>query len=104
MKPKRFKVKVLGRRSGVVKDYITTVDAEDAPLMRSSYWTVVRGRDVKGVERAYIARQTTNGHEFLHHVVLGAGPSEPVMHINGESLDNRKANLFRRSERIEEIE
>ena len=102
---KRFKVKSIGRLSGVIHEFITTVDEQDAPLLRSSYWVVQNAKDAKtGIENAYILRNGTNGAEFLHSIIAGAKPGEKVMHINGDSLDNRRANLLKRSERIEEIE
>ena len=102
---KKFKVKRLGR-SGVVHEHIVTVDAEDAHLLRSNYWLAQFCRDEKGEERVYIIRSTLSGEGQklpLHKVILGAGMQEKIYHINGDTLDNRKANLFRSSERIEEI-
>jgi len=98
---KRFKIKRIGRTSGVVHEHVTTVDAEDAHLLRSSYW-VIQINNQTG--HYYITRKTPRGTEFLHHVIVGAEPGEPVVHINGDSLDNRKANLLRRRDRVEEIE
>lgn len=105
-KIKKFKVKRLSR-SGVIHEHIVTVDAEDAHLLRNSYWLAQFGHDEKGEERIYIIQSTLSGkgEKFpLHKVILGAGPEEKVYHINGDTLDNRKCNLFRANERVEEIE
>ncbi|SRR5258708_1905698 len=104
---KKFRVKQISRLSGIIHEHIVTVDVEDASLLRSYYWTVVRSSTlVDGVtkENVYISRRTPNGDEFLHCLIAQAKPGERVMHINGDSLDNRKANLLKQSDRVEEIE
>lgn len=37
-------------------------------------------------------------------MIVSAQPGEKVVHINGDSLDNRKENLLKQSDRIEEVE
>ena len=98
-KPKRFLVKRIDRASGLVKDHIVTVDAEDAHYMRSSFWTISYGKGC-----AAPCRATPNGTEALSHLILGVPHSERVDHINGDGLDNRKSNLLLRSTRITELE
>lgn len=104
---KRFKVKSIGRHSGVVHEFITTVDEDDAHLLRSSYWRVTNSTalNADGIKenRKYIKRETASGTQTLHQLIVGAGPAEKVWHINGDSLDNRKCNLMKQSDRVEEI-
>ena len=104
-KAKRFIVKMIGRHTRAIKEFITIVDAKDANLMRSYYWSAIcnHPRHLEG-GNVYIIRKGTKGDEFLHSVIADAKPGEMVMHINGNSLDNRRANLLRQSERVQEIE
>ena len=104
-KPKKFRVKMLSRRSLALREFITIVDEDDASLLRSYYWYIINGtQSLSGKNNSYVARNTPNGVEYLHQVVVGAKPGELVQHINGNSLDNRKANLLKASNRVEEIE
>lgn len=41
----------------------------------------------------YAARRTRSAYLYMHRVIAGAGDSVIVDHINGEKLDNRRANL-----------
>lgn len=97
-KAKRFIVKRIGQKSGVVHEYITKVDPEDAHYLRSSYWVVIVNQG-----HAYVCRRGPKGPEYLHRIVLGVPGDEPVFHINGDSLDNRKENLMRATERVVEV-
>ena len=105
-KPKRFAVKVVGRNTFAVREYITTVDAEDAHLLREyPPWTVINAANSdKGNNHNYIVRKVKDGYVWLHQLVVGAESGEPVQHINGDSLDNRKCNLMRSRDRVIEIE
>lgn len=98
MGAKRFKVKRIGRESGLVREFIVTVDEEDAHLLRSYYWKVTHTD-----KKTYVVRTTTRGDEPLHSVIANVKPGERVFHINGDSLDNRRSNLMKQSERVEEI-
>lgn len=103
---KKFRVKRLSR-SGVIHEHITIVDAEDAHILRSNYCVIATGRDDRGKERPYVVLSTLSGKgekRRLHKEIIGAGADEKVYHINGDTLDNRKANLFRSNERVEEVE
>ena len=107
-KPKKFSIKVMGR-SGVVKEFITIVDEEDAGFLRSEIWTVINGVSEKGTSegRKYIAKNVGGGvYEYLHYRVLGLSKKSgrKVWHMNGDTLDNRKANLFDGDARVKEIE
>jgi hypothetical protein len=95
---KKFKIKKIVKHA--VREYITTVDAEDAHLMRSYAWAIVSN----DTRHEYAVRVGPRGHEYLHHIVVGAKEGESVWHINGDTLDNRKSNLLKSSDRVEEVE
>lgn len=80
------------------------MDEDDAHLLRSSYWHVVSSDNGTGAINHYVARTTAKGKEYLHNIVIGAEPDELVVHINHNSLDNRKSNLLRSKDRVREIE
>jgi hypothetical protein len=103
---KRFRIKVL-LRSGHVDEHLTTVDAEDAHLLRAYVWTVVNSTRVVGGQRVsakYVKRNVNGVNEYLHQRIVDARAGETVWHINGDSMDNRKANLMKDSQRVEEVE
>ena len=105
-KAKRFLIKCLGR-NGLIKGYITTVDEEDACLLRAHVWTAKNSTRLfngKQIDFKYIARNVNGVCEFLHCRVINAKEGEKVWHINGDSLDNRKANLMKESERVVELD
>jgi hypothetical protein len=71
----------------------TLVDAEEYPLLSEFIWS----RGLHGDGRPYVYRYETAEHGskklYIHRVILAAGPNEMVDHINGDTLDNRRANL-----------
>jgi hypothetical protein len=73
--------------SGVV----ALVDDVDASLVREFRWFEHRAkskvylRGYKGLRR--------NGLVYLHHVIFRRSPGMEIDHINGDGLDNRRANL-----------
>jgi hypothetical protein len=100
MKTKKFIIKRLTRNFGV-KEHLVLVDEDCAHLLRSTVWAIVHAGNGKS---EYVARYINGEHVFLHHVILGAKSGERVCHINGNGLDNRRANLLRASERVMEVE
>jgi hypothetical protein len=73
---------------------ITLVDAADAPVLRQWTWHALPRRHGRGwyaVRWEHAAgRQRTI---YLHRQILDAPPGRDVDHINGDTLDNRRANL-----------
>jgi hypothetical protein len=68
---------------------ITFVDDEDFPML--SHWTW--GIDAYGyVRRAVRVRGRFHG-ILMHRQLMLPDPGQDVDHINGDKLDNRKANL-----------
>jgi hypothetical protein len=83
----------LRRRDGTVAAY-TLIDPEHLPLVSRHAWSHAED------EHGYAWAQTNiikNGRRTtlkLHHLIAGAPPpGHCVDHINGDSLDNRRANL-----------
>ena len=64
-----------------------TVDEDSADLVRSHRWAVVHGR--------YARTSIRSKNVYLHRAILGLVPGDGVVadHINGDGLDNRRANL-----------
>lgn len=58
--------------------------------MASKRWRV---RPVPEGAGAYFTGRRGDLHVYLHRLIAGARKGEVVDHINGNSLDNRKANL-----------
>lgn len=64
------------------------VDAEDAPRLLAHHWTMA------STGYAITNRKQIPGQEALMHRVIAApAPDQVVDHINGNRLDNRRANL-----------
>lgn len=101
-KAKRFIVKRINRASGVVHEHIITVDAEDAYLLRNSFWFVQH--DPKE-NKCYVMRRIAGGGvESIQRVILGVKENERVDHIDGDTMNNRKANLLRSKDRVVELD
>lgn len=67
----------------------TVIDADDFALLGNYMWS----SSVSASGKLYAARSTTGGTERLARKILKATQGMQVDHINGNSLDNRKANL-----------
>ena len=63
-------------------------DEVDAPLVLGHRWCVVNGYAARGVRNGH--RRTT---QYLHRLIVNAPSGYEVDHINGDRLDNRRANL-----------
>jgi hypothetical protein len=73
-------------RDGSIRAW-TCVDAEDFASVRDFTWRLMA--------RRYAARSDGYGHVYLHRQLLGLQPGDGQVtdHINGNPLDNRRANL-----------
>lgn len=68
------------------------VDADDAALVASRHWYAVR-RSGGRLETIY-AESAKHPQTMMHRLILGdAAKGLVVDHINGDGLDNRRANL-----------
>lgn len=67
---------------------IATVDASDADAVNQFKWSAVRRPGT------YYARRTVNGkHEYLHQFLMKPSEGLVVDHIDGDGLNNSRANL-----------
>jgi hypothetical protein len=71
----------------------TKVDAADLPELVRVNWSIVTPQ--RG--RPYVYRRLTRDRrtvsDYLHRILSGALPGQLADHINGDTLDNRRANL-----------
>jgi hypothetical protein len=70
----------------------SVVDDEDAPTVLAHKWTFLNTGRGYAVRRSH----TPDGHptmELLHRVLLDAAKGVEVDHIDGDSLNNQRANL-----------
>lgn len=76
-----------GGRNGVVVGHIQ-IDDQDYTLAARHRWHL-GGRDRR------FAMACMDGRSILiHRLLLGVGAGERVRHLNGDPLDNRRANLL----------
>lgn len=82
----------------LTRGYEAIVDAADKDLVASMKWRVA----ISGNGIPYACRSTPRGERqrnggrervFMHRPILAAPDDMEVDHINGDSLDNRRANL-----------
>lgn len=73
----------------LTKGCVALVDDEDLPLVAPHRWCVA----AMGKGHKYAVRQANGKRVILHRTILGAQPGQYVDHRNGDTLDNRRANL-----------
>lgn len=61
------------------------LDQGDAHLLGSYTWHICQD--------GYVRRKSHGRHVYLHRLIIAAAAGQLVDHINGDGLDNRKANL-----------
>jgi hypothetical protein len=71
------------------KGKVAVIDAADAGLVVDSFWKLNEGR----WKSDYAYRDTPNGMQMLHSVILGLTDGTPVDHKDGDGLNNSRANL-----------
>ncbi len=76
----------------MTRGYVATIDAADAHLAEGWNWSAVpNGKTVYAQRCARVdGRQKKYG---LHRIITSAPDGVQVDHINGDGLDNRRANL-----------
>lgn len=70
---------------------VVLVDEEDLPVLLASRWHVSRHTTPSGRVYAYVA--TKKRRQLLHRVLMGARKGQVVDHIDGNGLNNTRANL-----------
>jgi hypothetical protein len=78
----------------LTQGYEAIIDVQDAEWVRQSNWSAARNqsgqlRAVRGERREEGGKRTV----FLHWEILGAVDAIEVIHLNGDTLDNRRSNL-----------
>jgi hypothetical protein len=76
----------------LIDTYEVLVDDEDTGLISKYSWRIAKKDGL-----VQYAKCTINGYDTLlmHRLIMDAQPGELVDHINGNGLDNRRANLRR---------
>jgi hypothetical protein len=73
--------------------YSAVIDASDVQLVAGSNWYAKRGRNtIYAIRAVYVGDQKSTS-EHLHRIILGAQQGVQVDHIDGDGLNNRRANL-----------
>lgn len=74
--------------------HVALIDEADLDLVHKYRWHAERRNNV-----VYVAHRISKGRHkngpriFLHRLLTGAADGQPVDHISGDGLDNRRANL-----------
>lgn len=69
------------------------IDAEDLPHVAPYHWWLFCARKTSGGEYVYVIRKRAKKALLLHREVMRAPLGLVVDHLNGNRLDNRRANL-----------
>jgi hypothetical protein len=76
----------------LTRGFMAVVDAVDVPLVRGHCWTAgTRRRNVYAFRT--IATPTGATTLYMHRVLISPPPGMQVDHIDGDGLNNRRANL-----------
>ncbi len=82
------------RKIPLTKGKYAIVDAEDYEDLSKYRWCAVRGRDTFYAMRSGRRRKGQRRKYYqMHREVMRIGENKVCDHINGDGLDNRKANL-----------
>lgn len=80
----------------LTKGHVAIVDADDAPLVAGSKWQVTMGNgsNAKHYAKTDGSKKTGPRRTIRMHRLIANPPHNMVVdHINGNTLDNRRANL-----------
>ncbi len=91
-------LRIADRRCQMTKEIVLSrgtvaiVDDEDYQMLRLIRWHVMRSGK-SAYARTATWGESVLGHSLMHRVIMGNPVGKDVDHINGNGLDNRKANL-----------
>lgn len=71
----------------------TLIDADALPLVAGYRWRARWNRTSRTWQ--VTARSPERRTVYLHRLVMAATPEQVITHVNGDGLDNRRANLRR---------
>jgi hypothetical protein len=69
---------------------VAIVDDHDWPLVNDFNWFATRRQQA---DEAWYAICNEGGTVYMHRLILGAGRGQMVDHVDGDGLNNRRANL-----------
>lgn len=69
------------------------IDDDDLPLVLGRAWSAHDGQRTTYARAALARKSGKSPRVYMHRVIIGAAPGVEVDHINGDGLDNRRANL-----------
>lgn len=75
----------------LTRGFFAFVDAADRALVDATKWYAWTRKERPG--HAYAARNLNGRMEWMHRVLLNAGPGDSVDHADGDGLNNRRSNL-----------
>lgn len=81
----------MSREIPLTKGLVALVDDEDYETLAASTWCV-RGNPPYASRHIQLGYRRY-GQETMHRAIMGATDGQHVDHINGDTLDNRRANL-----------
>ncbi len=92
----------------LTKGFVALVDDEDLPRLQLHKWHSARGGNGGTKVYATTHHLNTDGSRrtlYMHRFILNAPKGSEIDHINGNPLDNRKANLrfCTRSENMQNV-
>lgn len=79
-------------RLTLTRGQVCYVDVADLPILSQYRWAADRcGPEFYAV--SYLWRSNRSHRLYMHRLLMGAGTSEEIDHINANGLDNRRENL-----------
>lgn len=77
----------------LTQGYVAIVDSADVPLLSKHKWMVSTGNRKPYAIAAIGYGRKGRKNVYMHRFLLDAKQGEQVDHVNGDGLDNRRANI-----------